>query len=59
LPQESLLRLSELWNEIRIHGNDNTHIYIGFAVVGLAIAVFAIRKNYIRKKREYWYNFPE
>ena len=59
LPQESLLRLSELWNEIRIHGTDNTHIYVGFAVVGLAVVIFWIRKSYIRKKREYWYNFPE
>ena len=59
LPQESLLRLSELWNEIRIHGQDNTHIYVGFAIVGLAVVVFSIRKTYIRKKREYWYNFPE
>ena len=59
LPQESLLRLSELWNEIRIHGTDNTHIYIGFAVVGLIILIFSVRKSYIRKKREYWYNFPE
>ena len=59
LPQESLLRLSELWNEIRIHGTDNTHIYVGFAIVGLAVVVFSIRKTYIRKKREYWYNFPE
>lgn len=59
LPQESLLRLSELWNEIRIHGTDNTHIYIGFAIVGLIIMIFSVRKSYIRKKREYWYNFPE
>ena len=59
LPQESLLRLSELWNEIRIHGTDNTHIYVGFAVVGLGVVIFWIRKSYIRKKREYWYNFPE
>lgn len=59
LPQESLLRLSELWNEIRIHGTDNTHIYIGFAIVGLIILIFSVRKSYIRKKREYWYNFPE
>ena len=59
LPQESLLRLSELWNEIRIHGTDNTHIYIGFAIVGFIILIFSVRKSYIRKKREYWYNFPE
>ncbi len=59
LPQESLTRLSELWNEIRIYGSDNTHIYVGFAVVALAVAIVALRKSIIRKKREYWYNFPE
>lgn len=59
LPQESLTRLSELWNEIRIYGSDNTHIYVGFAVVAIIVAAVAIRKSYIRKKREYWYNFPE
>lgn len=59
LPQESLLRLSELWNEIRVHGNDITEVYVGFAVVAAATLVFSVRKNYIRKKREYWYNFPE
>ncbi len=56
LPQETLDRFSELWNEIRIHGSDNTHIYIGFAVVGAAALFFIIRKSIIKKKREYWYN---
>ncbi len=59
LPQESLLMLSELWNEIRLHGSDNTHIYIGFAVVAAVVVIFAVRKAYIKKKREYWYSFPE
>ena len=59
LPQESLLRLSELWNEIRVHGNDITDVYIGFAFVAAAAVIFSIRKSYIRKKREYWYSFPE
>ncbi|MBQ7294979.1 MAG: ABC transporter substrate-binding protein [Clostridia bacterium] len=56
LPQETLDRFSELWNEIRIHGTDNTHIYIGFALVGAAALFFIIRKSIIKKRREYWYN---
>ncbi len=56
LPQETLDRFSELWNEIRIHGTDNTHIYIGFAFVGAAVLFFIIRKSIIKKRREYWYN---
>ncbi len=56
LPQETLDRFSELWNEIRIHGSDNTHIYIGFSVIGAAALFFIIRKSIIKKKREYWYN---
>ncbi len=59
LPQESLTMLSELWNEIRLYGSDNTHIYIGFSVVAAVVIAFAARKALIRKKREYWYNFPE
>ena len=59
LPQESLLRLSELWNEIRVHGTDITEVYIGFAVIAVAALIFSIRKSYIRKKSEYWYNFHE
>ena len=56
LPQETLDRFSELWNEIRIHGSDNTHIYIGFALVGAAALFFIVRKSIIKKRREYWYN---
>lgn len=56
LPQETLARFSELWNEIRIHGADNTHIYIGFGVVGAAVLFFIIRKHITKKRREYWYN---
>lgn len=56
LPQETLARFSELWNEIRIHGTDNTHIYIGFGVVGALVLFFIIRKRVIKKRREYWYN---
>ena len=59
LPQESLLRLSELWNEIRVHGNDINDVYIGFGLVAIFTLAFSIKKRYTRKKREYWYNFPE
>lgn len=56
LPQETLLKFSELWNEIRIYGTDNTHIYIGFAVIGAALIFFLIRKAVTKRRREYWYN---
>ena len=56
LPQETLHMFSQLWNEIRIYGSDNTHIYIGFAVVGLVVVFFMVKKYVTKKKREYWYN---
>lgn len=59
LPQETLSMMSDLWNEIRIYGTDNTHIYLGFALVGAAVVFFITRKAIIKKRREYWYNFPE
>ncbi len=59
LPQETLDMFSSLWNEIKIHGTDNTHIYLGFAAVGAVALFFIIKKAVTKKKREYWYNFPE
>ncbi len=59
LPQESLQMLSSLWNEIRIYGTDNTHIYIGFAVVAVIAITFGVKKMVTKKRREYWYDFPE
>lgn len=59
LPQESLAMLSSLWNEIRIYGSDNTHIYVGFALVAVIAVVFGVKKMVTRKRREYWYDFPE
>ena len=59
LPQETLDMFSSLWNEIKIHGTDNTHIYVGFAAVGAVALFFIIKKAVTKKKREYWYNFPE
>lgn len=59
LPQETLDMFSSLWNEIKIHGTDNTHIYLGFAFVGAVALFFIIKKAVTKKRREYWYNFPE
>ncbi len=59
LPQETLDMFSSLWNEIKIHGTDNTHIYLGFALVGVVALFFIVKKAVTKKKREYWYNFPE
>ena len=58
LPQETLMEFSDLWNQIRIHGSDNTHIYIGFGTVGLIALFFIVKKAITKKKREYWYDFP-
>ncbi len=59
LPQETLLMFSDLWNQIRIHGTDNTHIYIGFGAVAAIAIAFAVKKAVTKKRREYWYDFPE
>lgn len=59
LPQETLMSFSNLWNQIRIHGSDNTHIYIGFGIVGACAVFFISKKAITKKKREYWYDFPE
>lgn len=59
LPQETLLMFSDLWNQIRIYGTDNTHIYVGFALVAVIAVVFGVKKMVTRKRREYWYDFPE
>ncbi len=59
LPQETLAEFSDLWNQIRIHGTSNTHIYIGFAFVALVAIFFAAKKAITQKRREYWYDFPK
>jgi hypothetical protein len=53
LPQETLDMFSSLWNEIKIHGTDNTHIYLGFAFVGAVALFFIIKKAVTKRKREY------
>lgn len=57
LPQETLDMLSSLWNEIKVSGNNNTHIYIGFGTVAVMVIVYLIRKTVVQRKREYWYDY--
>ncbi len=59
LPQETLMLMSNLWSEIKVYGADNSRIYFGFAAVGICALVFIVRKAVIKRRREYWYNFPE
>ena len=59
LPKETLLMVSDLWSQIKIHGSDNTHIYLGFGAVGVIALVVLVRKSIIRKRREYWYDYTE
>ena len=57
LPQETLDLLSSMWNEIKVAGNNNTHIYVGFGIVGSVVIIYLARKAFIQKKREYWYDY--
>lgn len=59
LPQETLDRFSNLWNEIKVAGSNNTHIYIGFSVVGACFIGYVVSSYVKKKKREYWYDFPQ
>ena len=56
LPQETLLMFSNLWNDIKAAGASNTHIYIGFAVVGATVLGYLLYSHIRKKRREYWYN---
>lgn len=56
LPQESLDMLSELWNDIKVAGNNSTHIYIGFGVVAAVAVIYLISSTVTKRKREYWYD---
>ncbi|MGN1419477.1 MAG: PotD/PotF family extracellular solute-binding protein [Acutalibacteraceae bacterium] len=56
LPQETLDMFSDLWNDIKVAGSNNTHIYIGFAVVAAVIVTYAVYKSISKKRREYWYD---
>lgn len=59
LSQEALTMLSDLWNDVKVAGSSNKHIYIGFGVVAAVVLVYAVYDILKKKKREYWYDFPK
>ena len=59
LPQETLTRFSQLWNEIKLAGGSNTRVYVGFGVTGALIAFFLISSAVRKRRREKWYDFPK
>lgn len=59
LPQETLLMFSDLWNDIKVAGSNNTHIYIGFGSVAAIIVIYGVYSYVSKKKREYWYDHNE
>ncbi len=59
LPQETLLMFSNLWNEIKVAGSNNTHIYVSFGVVAGVIVLYGVYSFIRKKKREYWYDRNE
>lgn len=59
LSQEALTMLSDLWNDVKVAGSSNKHIYVGFGVVGAIVLIYAVYDIAKKKKREYWYDFPK
>lgn len=59
LPQETLKRYSDLWNEIKMAGGTDRHVYIGFAVTGAVIVAYLVWQYAVRRRREHWYDFPK
>lgn len=59
LPPETLQMFSQLWDQIKVAGGNNTHIYFGFSAVGAAILGWLIFSSVRKKRREYWYDFPK
>lgn len=59
LPQETLLMFSDLWNDIKVAGSNNVHIYIGFGTVAVIVAAYLVSKAVTKKKREYYYDLDK
>ena len=57
LPQETLQRFSSLWDEIKVAGGSNLHIYIGFGTTAVLIVGYIVFKYIQKRRREYWYDF--
>ncbi|MBQ6092961.1 MAG: hypothetical protein IJL00_04740, partial [Clostridia bacterium] len=59
LPQETLKRYSELWNQIKMAGGTDKRVYVGFAVTGVVIVTYLVWQYVVKRCREHWYDFPE
>ena len=57
LPQETLKRFSQLWNEIKLAGGTNTRVYVGFGVTGAVIVFYLVFSAVRKRRREKWYDF--
>lgn len=56
LPQDTLLMFSDLWNDIKVAGSNNVHIYIGFGIVASLIVIYGVYSYVSKKRKEYWYD---
>ena len=59
LPQETLNRFSELWNQIKMAGGTDNTVYIGFGVTAAVIVFYFVYRFFQKRRRQYWYDFPE
>lgn len=59
LPQETLNRFSELWNQIKMAGGTDKSVYIGFGVTAVVIVGYLVYQFILKRRRNYWYDFPK
>lgn len=59
LPQETLVMFADLWNQIKVAGGSNKHIYWGFGIVAAAVVFYGGYSWFGKLRREYWYDFPK
>lgn len=57
LPQETLTRFSQLWNEIKLAGGTNVRVYVGFGVTAFVIVAYLSYTAVQKRRREKWYDF--
>ena len=57
LPQETLTRFSQLWNEIKLAGGTNVRVYVGFGVTAVVIVAYLSYSAIQKRRREKWYSF--
>ena len=51
--------MSENWNVVKATGDIPARVYIGFAVTAAVIVVAVVYSFVKKRRREYWYDFPE